>query len=134
MGLPGLPAQGRRIARRPYGAFAYRFDELPALRCGDFIAGSLDGHAEIEFLQDGDWLVTAITLDGHNGKSGGGCKTKPLPISRAFDLALWAQVESELVDRHAFRIAEAVECRLASDGITAPDPNDQHRLRLRDVI
>jgi hypothetical protein len=115
-------------------SITYKFEELPAYRDGEWVAGLLYGKAEIEFNRHGSWFVTAITLDGDNGKIGNEAKGKSLTVSQSFDTALWARIESELREHHESNIIEKIEAELADEGLTLPLANVEHRARVLELV
>ena len=48
----------------------YEFCELPAIWEGDFRAGLFNGVAQIEYVSDGEWVVSSIAIDFDNHKTG----------------------------------------------------------------
>ncbi len=48
----------------------YKFEELPDFWEGDFRSGAHNGFAEISYSHTGEWYVSGVSLECHNGKLG----------------------------------------------------------------
>ena len=112
----------------------YPFEELPDFWDGEFRSGAHNGCAEISYSQSGEWTVRAIALDCHNGKCGHAARGKSIPLSRAYQGALWEAL-CELLDAFARdHIQDAVNRALEADGVLMTDTDAQHRLRARELV
>ena len=110
-------------------SLSYSFEELPGFWDGEFRSGAHNGCAEISYSTTGEWVVRTIALDCHNGKCGNAARGKMIPLSRAYQGALWEALCESL---HAFardHIQDAVDRALAEDGVASPSPHAEHRLR-----
>jgi hypothetical protein len=112
----------------------YAFEELPDFRDGEFRSGAHNGCAEISYFESGEWVVSAIALDCHNGKIGAAAQGKSIALSRAYQSALWEALCESLDTFSGDHIQDAVDQALAEDGISAISPQPEHRLRLRELI
>lgn len=71
--------------------FKHTFEELPLLVEDGFEAGLVNGTATICASQEGEWFVTAITLDGY----GPGHERKPVEV----EIETHQQIYLAIVDR-----------------------------------
>jgi hypothetical protein len=92
----------------------FDFEELPSFWRGDMRSGAHNGSAEITALHDGEWAITAISLDCHNGKCGNAAKGEKIEISRSYDGALFHALCQSLERFHTDNIQDAVNDALAS--------------------
>ncbi len=111
----------------------YPFEELPDFWDGEFRSGSHNGCAEICYFESGEWTIGAISLDCHNGKIGSAAKEKSIPLSRAYQGALWDALSESLDVFSRAHIQDAVERALAADGISIAPPQAEHRLRAHEL-
>jgi hypothetical protein len=102
----------------------YPFEELPDFWDGEFRSGAHNGCAEISYEPSGEWAVRAIALDCHNGKIGTAAAGKMIPLSRAYQGALWAFSRDHIQD--------AVERALATDEISSFGPQARRRWTARE--
>jgi len=113
---------------------SYPFEELPDFRDGEFRSGAHNGCAEISYSQSGEWTVRAIALDCHNGRCGEAARGKSIPLSRAYQSALWEAL-CESLDTFAHdHIQDAVNRALAEDGVSMADEPAEHRLRAHELV
>src|SRR5574337_1117989 len=61
----------------------FQFEELPLIVADGFVAGLLNGSAEINFCDEGEWSVGAIYLEGY--KDG---KTAPVEVDTCSEIYL----------------------------------------------
>ena len=91
------------------------FEELPDFWDGEFRSGAHNGCAEISYAPSGEWAVRAIALDCHNGKIGAAAQGRMIPLSRAYQGALWEALCESLDTFSRDHIQDAVEAALAED-------------------
>ena len=107
----------------------YPFEELPDFRDGEFRSGAHNGVAEIAYGTSGGWIVRTISLDCHNGQCGAAAKGKMIPLSRAYQGALWEALCESLDAFSRPHIQDAVDRALAEVGMSIADASAEHRLR-----
>ncbi|HKY85358.1 MAG TPA: hypothetical protein VJL90_01195 [Pseudorhodoplanes sp.] len=112
---------------------SYRFEELPDFRDGEFRSGAHSGCAEISYSQSGEWTVRAIALDCHNGKCGEAARGKSIPLSRAYQGALWEALCESLDAFARDHIQDAVNRALEAEGVSIADVNFEHRLHAHEL-
>lgn len=61
----------------------FQFEELPLLVADGWVAGLIDGSAEINFHDDMEWSVGAIYLDGYRGR-----ERKPVEVDTRSEIYL----------------------------------------------
>jgi hypothetical protein len=110
-------------------SFSYPFEELPDFRDGEFRSGAHNGRAEISYSESGEWTVRAISLDCHNGKCGDAARGRMIPLSRAYQGALWEALCESLDAFSGDHIQEAVDRARAEYGTSIADQDAEHRLR-----
>ena len=115
-------------------SLCYRFEELPDFRDGEFRSGAHAGCAEISYSESGEWTVSAIALDCHNGKCGDAARGKSIPLSRAYQGALWEALRELLEALARDHIQDAVNGALEADGISISETGAQHRLRTHELV
>lgn len=112
----------------------FPFEELPDFWDGEFRSGAHNGCAEISYFESGEWTIGAISLDCHNGKIGSAAKGKTIPLSRAYQGALWESLSESLDAFSRAHIQDAVDRALAERGISATEPDAEHRLRVWELV
>ena len=115
-------------------SLSYPFEELPDFWDGEFRSGAHNGCAEISYSQSGDWAVRAIALDCHNGKCGDAARGKSIPLSCAYQGALWEALCESLDVFARDHIQDAVNRALEAEGISIADGNFEHRLRAHELV
>ncbi len=115
-------------------SLSYPFEELPGFWDGEFRSGAHNGCAEISYSHTGEWLVRAIALDCHNGKCGDAARGKTIPLSRAYQGALWEALCESLDVFARDHIQDAVNRALAEDGISVMEVNAEHRQGARQLV
>ncbi len=86
-------------------AFEITFEELPSYKSSKGLwSGMHDGIAEISFDDEGEWLVTSISLKCDNHKFGKDAYSEYEQISQAFDKELWAGLTDALSAFYGARI------------------------------
>jgi hypothetical protein len=105
----------------------YDFEELPDFHDGEFRSGAHNGCAEITYWPSGEWVVRSIALDCHNGKLGAAAQGKMIPLSRAYQAALWEALCESIEVLSRDHIQDAVNRALAEDGFPALLPHDGRR-------
>jgi hypothetical protein len=108
------------------GSLSYAFEELPDFRDGEFRSGAHNGCAEISYAPSGEWVVRAILLDCHNGKIGAAAAGKKIPLSRAYQGALWEALCESLDAFSRDHIQDAVD-RALTEGISSFEPHPRRR-------
>lgn len=113
---------------------SYPFEELPDFWDGEFRSGAHNGCAEISYSQSGEWTVRAITLDCHNGKCGNAARGKSIPLSRAYQGALWEALCESLDAFARDHIQDAVNHALEAEGSSIADARVEHFLRTHELV
>lgn len=44
-------------------SFIFKFDELPLFKAGPIRCGTIDGEAEVDYGDDGEWMLGTIVID-----------------------------------------------------------------------
>jgi hypothetical protein len=107
----------------------YPFEELPDFWDGEFRSGAHNGCTEISYFESGEWIVSAIALDCHNGQCADTARAKMIPLSRAYQGPLWEALCESLGAFARGHIQDAVDRALAADGIPIVPLQAEHRLR-----
>lgn len=61
----------------------YKFEELPDFFENEFRSGAHNGTAEISYSHSGEWYVSAISLECHNGRLGDKAASKIIPLAHS---------------------------------------------------
>lgn len=113
---------------------SYPFEELPDFWDSEYRSGAHNGCAEISYSQSGEWTVRAIALDCHNGKCGDAARAKAIPLSRAYQGALWEALCESLDAFARDHIQDAVNRALEADGVSIADARAEHLLRAHELV
>ena len=103
-----------------HGTITYDFEELPLLIGNGIEAGHVNGSAEIEFSDEGEWRVAAIYLDG--SKDG---KPAQLEVDTHSEIRLNIIDSLERGSRKG-RVEAAVWSALEDMGVSAPSDYREH--------
>lgn len=98
----------------------YQFEELPDFWDGEFRSGSHNGVAEISYAFNGEWFVSGISLDCHNGKFGAEAKGKLIPVSQAYQGPLYHGLADALQHFSSGYIQDKVWDAINGDTDTRP--------------
>ncbi len=107
----------------------FQFEELPGFHRGGFFAGSFNGFADIEYADDGDWMVTAFTLECCNQKLGPSAQAQTVELSNSYDKELWSGLLECLGELQSDFINDAICADMERRGISIADPNAEHHIR-----
>lgn len=105
-------------------AISIDFEEAAGFSSGEDRAGCFNGVAEISYAENGEWFVSAIILQCHNGKCGAAAKSKLIPLSRAYDGPIFEAIAQHLEKFSRDHIQDAVNEALGND------VDDRPRLQL----
>lgn len=100
------------------------FEEAAGFSSGEFRAGLFNGVAEISYAENGEWFVSAISLQCDNGKCGKAAEAKLIPLSRAYDGPIFEAIAQHLEKFSRDNIQDKVDEALGGD------VDDRPRLQL----
>lgn len=74
----------------------YPFEEAAGFSVGEYRAGLFNGVAEIAYASNGEWFISALSIECDNGKLGDAAHSKMEPLSQAYDGPLFHAIADNL--------------------------------------